>query len=100
MKILTGEELCTRGEAKLGGFDVMTQQTEVRQLVGYCPQFDALIGTLTAREHLMLYARIKGVPPGNIRDYVDGMLDKLTLKDYADRQASTFSGGTKRKLSL
>jgi len=100
MKILTGEELCTRGEAKLGGYNVMTQQTEVRRLIGYCPQFDALIGTLTAREHLMLFARIKGYPREHIRGYVDSLLEELTLTQFADRQAMTFSGGTRRKLSL
>jgi len=100
MKILTGEELCTSGEATLGGFDVMTQQNEVRRLIGYCPQFDALIGTLTAREHLTLFARIKGLPASSVRDYVDRMLDQLTLSQFADRQAHTFSGGTRRKLSL
>lgn len=30
--------------------------------MGYCPQFDALYDELTAREHLMLYARLRGVP--------------------------------------
>jgi len=100
MKILTGEDLCTSGRATLGGFDVMTQQNQVRRLIGYCPQFDALIGTLTAREHLMLFARIKGIPKERIRGYVDRMLDRLTLTQFADRQAYTFSGGTRRKLSL
>jgi len=100
MKILTGEELCTSGEASLGGFDIKTQQNQVRRLIGYCPQFDALIGTLTAREHLELFARIKGVPKESLKSYVDTLLERLTLTPYADRQASTFSGGTKRKLSL
>jgi ABC-type multidrug transport system ATPase subunit len=100
MKILTGEELCTSGDATLGGFDIKTQMNKVRQLVGYCPQFDALIGMLTAREHLTLFARIKGLPKDRIDGYVSEMLDQLTLTPYADRQASTFSGGTKRKLSL
>lgn len=31
----------------------------IHRLVGYCPQFDALFETLTAREHLALYASIK-----------------------------------------
>mmetsp|Transcript_30238 Transcript_30238/g.68157 ORF Transcript_30238/g.68157 Transcript_30238/m.68157 type:complete len:593 (-) Transcript_30238:233-2011(-) len=100
MKMLTGEELCTRGNAALGGFDIKTQQNKVRQLIGYCPQFDALIDTLTAREHLTLFARIKGMPANRLHGYVDKVLDVLTLTPYADRQAGTFSGGTKRKLSL
>jgi len=30
--------------------------------MGYCPQFDALLENLTAKEHLNLYAAIKGIP--------------------------------------
>ncbi|CAL1171712.1 unnamed protein product, partial [Cladocopium goreaui] len=100
MKMLTGEELCTSGEATLGGFDIKTQQNQVRRLIGYCPQFDALIGTLTAREHLTLFARIKGMPESRLHEYVDSLLDQLTLRPYADKQAFSFSGGTRRKLSL
>jgi len=59
-----------------------------------------LIGTLTAREHLTLYARIRGMRPDTIDAYVTDLLEHLTLTTYADRQASTYSGGTKRKLSL
>lgn len=35
---------------------------EARKHIGYCPQFDALLENLTAREHLELYASIKGIP--------------------------------------
>jgi hypothetical protein len=34
--------------------------------VGYCPQRDPLLELLTPREHLQLYARIKGVPEKNL----------------------------------
>ena len=36
---------------------------KVQQNIGYCPQFDALYDELTAREHIQLYARLRGVPP-------------------------------------
>lgn len=39
---------------------------KARELIGYCPQFDALLELLTAKEHLELYAAIKGIP-GNLR---------------------------------
>jgi ABC-type multidrug transport system ATPase subunit len=55
---------------------------------------------LTAREHLEFYARIKGVKEANMRSIVDGMLHYLSLKEYADRPAGTYSGGNKRKLSV
>lgn len=34
--------------------------------MGYCPQFDAIDELLTGREHLHLYARLRGVPEGEI----------------------------------
>jgi len=35
---------------------------KIRNLIGYCPQFDALLYNLTAKEHLQLFATIKGIP--------------------------------------
>jgi len=35
----------------------------VQKEIGYCPQFDALYDELTAREHIQLYARLRGIPP-------------------------------------
>jgi ATP-binding cassette subfamily A (ABC1) protein 3 len=35
---------------------------KAREHIGYCPQFDALLENLTAKEHLYLYAAIKGIP--------------------------------------
>lgn len=34
----------------------------VHQLMGYCPQFDAINDLLTGKEHLEFYARLRGVP--------------------------------------
>lgn len=38
--------------------------------MGYCPQFDALLENLTAKEHLNLYAAIKGIPSNMIDELV------------------------------
>ena len=35
----------------------------MQENIGYCPQFDALFDELTAREHLLLYCRLRGIPP-------------------------------------
>ena len=34
----------------------------MQQSLGYCPQFDALFDELTARVHLQLYTRLRGIP--------------------------------------
>ena len=38
---------------------------KVQQNIGYCPQFDSLFDELTAREHLQLYCRLRGIPPSD-----------------------------------
>jgi predicted ABC-type transport system involved in lysophospholipase L1 biosynthesis ATPase subunit len=65
------------------------------------PQFDALIETLTAREHLMLFARIKGVPEARLTDYVEHLIKRLGLQEgIADKPSKGYSGGNKRKLCV
>ncbi|CAK4089010.1 unnamed protein product [Aphanomyces euteiches] len=100
MKILTGDVLPSKGSATLGGFDILSQQLDVRRLIGYCPQFDALIDLLTVREHLELFASIKGVPSKFIDATVKDKMEQLNLNDFENKLAGTLSGGNKRKLSV
>ena len=44
-------------------FSILKDMLKVQQNIGYCPQFDSLFDELTAREHIQLYARLRGVPP-------------------------------------
>jgi ABC-type multidrug transport system ATPase subunit len=69
-------------------------------MLGYCPQFDALIDTMTAREHLLFYCRIKGVPEAEVFEYTEAMIKQLGLTEFADQPSKGYSGGNKRKLSV
>ncbi|RHY26670.1 hypothetical protein DYB32_007410 [Aphanomyces invadans] len=100
MKMLTGDIVASSGSATLGGFDMLSQQLDVRRLIGYCPQFDALIDLLTVREHLELFACIKGIPSNLMHDTVVGLMDQMNLNDFEHKLAGTLSGGNKRKLSV
>ena len=42
-------------------FSIQTEMSSVRQTIGYCPQYDALIEPLTGRQHLILYCRLRGI---------------------------------------
>jgi len=98
-KMLTGDESTTGGEAFVNGHSVLKELLQVQQSLGYCPQFDALFDELTAREHLQLYTRLRGVPWKDEARVVKWALEKLELSKYADKPAGTYSGGNKRKLS-
>uniref|UniRef100_A0A8C5JNS6 ATP-binding cassette sub-family A member 2 n=1 Tax=Junco hyemalis TaxID=40217 RepID=A0A8C5JNS6_JUNHY len=98
-KMLTGDESTTGGEAFINGHSILKELLQVQQSLGYCPQFDALFDELTAQEHLELYTRLRGIPWKDEERVVKWALKKLELTKYADKPASTYSGGNKRKLS-
>lgn len=62
-KCITGEEIPDSGSLFLGGHDLTTSsgQGAANCLIGYCPQFDTIFEGCTVREHLEIYAVIKGV---------------------------------------
>ncbi|NXJ15448.1 ABCA4 protein, partial [Odontophorus gujanensis] len=98
-KMLTGDTEVTSGDAVVAGNSILTHISNVHQNMGYCPQFDALDDLLTGREHLYLYARLRGVPAEEIKRVAEWGIQKLGLPMYADQLAGTYSGGNKRKLS-
>ncbi|XP_077992842.1 ATP-binding cassette sub-family A member 2-like [Glandiceps talaboti] len=63
-QMLTGDKSITSGDAFVRGYSISRDIRKVYQHIGYCPQFDALYDKLTGREHLMLYAKLRGVPVG------------------------------------
>jgi len=77
-----------------GGFQ------KARKQIGYCPQFDAIFHGLTVKEHLDIYAALKGIDP-KIRDLlVRRKIQEMDLDQFENVRANTLSGGNKRKLSV
>ena len=64
--MLTGDTSPTLGDALIRGRSVQ-ERGVVQTAVGYCPQVDALIDQLTGRQHITLYARLRGVPRAKVR---------------------------------
>jgi ATP-binding cassette subfamily A (ABC1) protein 3 len=101
MGMLTAEFPPTEGDATLGGFSVKNEPEKTRRRIGYCPQFDAHFQNMTGREHVQLYAAIKGVPKADVEAAVNAKLAEVGLSEYdSDRLSQGYSGGMKRKLSV
>ena len=99
-KMLCGLYCPSGGEIHVMGKDATKQMDQVRKHVGYCPQFDALWDLLTPREHVLLYAKIRGYTGQELQDVVNTKLAELDLLEYTNVAAGTLSGGNKRKLSV
>lgn len=99
MKVITAEEAPTSGRVQVDGHDIVSNQSDAFQALGYCPQHDALWRNITVREHMEAYANIRGIVPSHITRIVDLFLSGLQIEQHADKYAKNCSGGTRRKLS-
>lgn len=61
----------TSGDAFIGGYSINVAMPKIRQNLGICPQFDILWPDITVREHLELYAAIKGSQRGAARSMAE-----------------------------
>ncbi len=72
--------------------------SRVPREVGWVPQQAALYGKLTAAENLRLFARLEG--SDEVEGIVDRMLDQTDLRERADDQVGTLSGGNRQRLNI
>uniref|UniRef100_A0A8C3T9W1 ATP binding cassette subfamily A member 10 n=1 Tax=Chelydra serpentina TaxID=8475 RepID=A0A8C3T9W1_CHESE len=102
LNILSG--LCppSEGFAMIYKYKVseMEDLEEIRKIIGVCPQFNVQFEVLTVKENLRIFAKIKGIRLKEVEQEVQKVLTMLKIKDIQDCQASSLSGGQKRKLTL
>ena len=82
-----------------GFINGLTDIKKYWNLIGYCPQFDALYDELTPSDHLRLFARLKGIQSKYEQELCTSLLKRLDLTKYANYPVGTLSLGNKRKLS-
>lgn len=82
----------------IDGLNVDTQITNIRKVIGVCPQFDILWEEMTAGQHIELFHCLKELPID--RTQILKQLESVSLERNIDGRVSTFSGGMRRRLSL
>ncbi|CAN5977083.1 unnamed protein product [Sphagnum jensenii] len=100
LSILSGDLAPTSGDVFINGYSIISERSAARKQMGYCPQFNPLLDLMTAREHLHMYASLKGVPADKVEDVVSDLLQATGLQENADQITQSYSGGNKRKLAL
>ncbi len=88
------------GRAMIDGIDVRRQPAAVRERIGLVGQFHAVDEALTARQNLVLFARLSGLSKPRAVDRADDLLEAFSLTDAASRAVSGFSGGMRRRLDI
>jgi ABC-2 type transport system ATP-binding protein len=90
----------TSGTARVAGFDVVKQQREVRQRIGYIGQGNGAGHSQRGRDELISQGRAYGMRVAEARARATELVDSLGLGEVADRTVSTLSGGQRRRLDI
>ena len=90
----------TSGRASINGFDVVRQQSQVRQQIGLVFQDPSLDDKLSGIQNLNFHAMVYNVPSALRKQRVEQVLRMVELWDRRNSFVETYSGGMKRRLEL
>jgi len=100
VNVLTTLMKADGGTVRVAGLDVAAKAREVRKVIGVTGQFAAVDDLLTGEENLRLMADLHRLRAGEAKRVVTSLLDRFDLAESAQKMASTYSGGMRRKLDL
>ncbi|WBB65015.1 ATP-binding cassette domain-containing protein [Micromonospora sp. WMMD812] len=88
------------GEATIAGADLRKDPAEVRRRIGYVAQGGSTWDESTAREELVLQARLYGISKAEAHRRATHALEAFQLSEFADRKSKTYSGGQRRRVEI
>ena len=93
--------LCpTEGKARVVGFDIVREQSQVRQHIGLVAEKIILYDQLTAEENLTLFGRLNNLPEERIKEAIDKWLGRLHMEAWRKNRVGTFSTGMKQRINV
>lgn len=98
IRILSTLVAADGGTALVNGYDVAREPDGVRRSISLTGQFAAVDEILTARENLVMIAKLRHLK--NAKAIAAQLIDQFDLSDAADRAVSTYSGGMRRRLDI
>jgi len=88
------------GSARVGGYDVVHDAGQVRRLISLTGQFAALDPNLTARENLVLMARLRGRGRREATTVTEQLIERFAIEEFRNRLVKNLSGGERRRVDL
>ena len=100
VRILTTLLLPDGGHATVGGYDVVRDAHQVRQLIGLTGQYASVDDGLSGTNNLIMIGRLLGLSRSAARARSAELLARFDLADAAARPVKTYSGGMRRRIDL
>ncbi|EHB07723.1 ATP-binding cassette sub-family A member 6 [Heterocephalus glaber] len=100
IKMIAGITKPTAGEVELKGFSSVwgDQGEDMIKFLGYCPQENVMWPRLTMKEHLEVYAAVKGLRKGDTAITISRLVNAFKLHEHLNVPVRKLAAGTTRKL--
>jgi ABC-2 type transport system ATP-binding protein len=90
----------TSGTAMVAGYDLLRAPAQVRRQIGYVGQSGGTWGEVTAREELVMQAKLYEMPKSRGKQRAQEVIEAFEMTEFADRKCKTYSGGQRRRLDV
>ncbi len=90
----------TGGSAAVSGYDCIKHPIEVKRLVGYLPDNVGFYGDMTGRENLRFTGELNDLPPSEIEERIDALLERVGMSYAAEQKVGTYSKGMRQRLGI
>ena len=95
---ITTELVPSSGDVHIFGYDVVTQPTAVKRLLGIMPQEASLFEQITVCQHLRIFGKLRGLTPRAANFRAEELIHQLHLEEHRDVPTEKLSGGLRRRV--
>lgn len=100
IKMLCGLLTPDEGKGTVGGFDINTQQWEIKKIIGYMSQKFSLYEDLTIEENLEFYGTVYGLTNKKLYQRMNFIYELVNIKEYRHSLVKNLPLGIKQRLAL
>ncbi len=100
LRILSTVLRPSSGTARVNGYDVVLQASQVRRSIGFMSANTAVYDRMTAWEMVEYFGRLHGLPPAELTERMESIFEKLKMNEIRDLLGAKMSTGMRQKVSI
>ena len=100
LRILSTVLRPSSGTARVNGYDVVRQPSQVRRQIGFMSANTAVYDRMTAWEMVEYFGRLHGLPPAELTERMESLFEKFKMNDIRDVLGAKMSTGMRQKVSI
>jgi len=100
VKMLIGLLKPTNGEVLFEGHDINHDLVGYRKCIGYVPEEPNLYPYLSGLEYLELVGTLRGMPPTDIKEKADALLNLFSLHPHRHSSVASYSKGMRQRILI